>query len=210
MMRTVTFRLAAYETPLWATPNFSPGRYNGAGDGCTQYLSLHPMTPWGELLRNEDRRDRDQALLLRASIWAVKILLEEDPLEVTFDTATDLGITPVDLVSDDQSACRALAQSFREDDAGPRAFVAPSAALPGTRNLVLLDPFVALSYELSPVAPEDLPVAMVAQDGRCPEGLWNLVHYRGTPTIHSALDAWQSEDEFEFVEPPVSPATLTI
>ena len=24
-----SFRLAAYETPLWATPNFSAGRYNG-------------------------------------------------------------------------------------------------------------------------------------------------------------------------------------
>lgn len=210
MLQAVAFRLAAYETPLWATPNFSPGRYNAAGDGCTQYLSLHPMTPWGELLRNEDRRDRDQALLLRTPLWAVKILLEEDPFDVTFDTASDVGITAEDLVSDDHSACRALAQRFRQDAGGPRAFVAPSAALPGTRNLVLLDPFVALSYELSPVAPEDLPVAMVAQDGRCPDGLWNLVHYRGTPTIHPALDAWQSGEVFELVEPPVSFESLTI
>jgi RES domain-containing protein len=209
-MYTVTFRLAAYETPLWATPNFSGGRYNGAGDGCTQYLSLHPMTPWAELLRNEDRRDRGRALLLRAPLWAVKALLDEDPFDVTFDTASDLGITPEDLVSDDQAACRALAQRFREDSDGPRAFVAPSAALPGTRNLVLLDPFVALSYELSPVAPEDIPVAMAAQDGRCPEGLWDLVHYRSTLITHPALDAWHSGDEFEFMEPPVALAALTV
>jgi hypothetical protein len=74
-MYAVTFRLAAYETPLWATPNFSGGRYNGAGDGCTQYLSLHPMTPWAELLRNEDRRDRDRALLLRTPLWEVSAAL---------------------------------------------------------------------------------------------------------------------------------------
>jgi hypothetical protein len=209
-MHTVTFCLAAYETPLWATPNFTPGRYNGAGDGCTQYLSLHPMTPWAELLRNDDRKDRHRALLLRTPLWAVKVLLDEDPLEVTFGAAEDLGILPEDLVSDEQNACRALAQRFRDDADGPRAFVAPSAALPGTRNLVLLDPFVALSYELSPVAPEDLPVATAAQDGRCPEGLWDLVHFRDTATTHPALDSWRSGDDFEFAEPLVSLGALTI
>ena len=162
------------------------------------------MTPWAELLRNEDRTDRDRAIQLRAPLWAAKILLDEDPLEITFDTAAEVGVTPDDLVSDDQTACRALAQRFREDPQAPRAFVAPSAALPGTRNLVLLDPFVALSYELAPLASEDVPVAMAAQDGRCPEGLWDLVHYRSTPTIHPALDAWQSGDGFEFVEPEVA------
>ena len=60
-MQVVAFRLANYETPLWAVENFSAGRYNAAGSGFTQYLSLHPLTPWAELLRNEDRRTRDRA-----------------------------------------------------------------------------------------------------------------------------------------------------
>lgn len=143
-------------------------------------------------------------LQLRAPTLAVKILLEQDPPEITFGTAGDFGIVARDLVADDQTACRVLAQGFRDKAHGPRSFIAPSAALPGTGNLVLLDPFVALSYDMSPIAPEDLPVSIVAEDGRCPDGLWNLVHHRWTHTIHPALDAWQSGDEFEFVEPPVS------
>lgn len=202
-MRAVAFRLAAYETPLWATPNFSAGRYNTAGDGYTQYLSLHPMTPWAELLRNLDYRGRDRALTLRAPLWAIKIDLEEDPVALTFDTANDFELEPEALVSDDHAACRHLAQRFRDDFGGPRAFTAPSAALPGTTNLVLLDPFVATFFEMTPVAPEDLPTAMAAQDGRCPEGLWELVHYRLTGSSHPALAAWVLGEEFEFAEPAV-------
>jgi hypothetical protein len=206
----VTFRLAAYETPLWATPNFSAGRYNQARDGYTQYLSFHPMTPWAELLRNEDRRDADRALMLRVPLWAVRVDLEPETVELTFDNAGDFGLAAEDLVADDQTACRALAQGFRDDPTGPRALVVPSAALPGTRNLVLLDPSVAIGYEMRPVAPEDLPVAMAAQDGRCPDNLWTLVHYRGSPTPHAALDAWNNGDEFAFVEPDVTPVAPAV
>jgi RES domain-containing protein len=206
----VTFRLAAYETPLWATPNFSSGRYNDAGDGCTQYLSLHPMTPWAEVLRNQDRRTCDRALLLRAPLWAVKVELSEDPLEISFENAASLGLEPDDLVADDQSRCRDLARRFRADPDAPRTLAVPSAALPGTTNLVLLDPYVAASYQLVPIAPEDLPVAMAAQDGRCPEGLWDLVHYRDTPTPHPALAAWQDgEEELQFEEPSIDVDAIT-
>jgi hypothetical protein len=55
-MDLIAFRLANYETPMWAVKNFSAGRYNDADSGFTQYLSLHPLTPWAEILRNEDRR----------------------------------------------------------------------------------------------------------------------------------------------------------
>jgi hypothetical protein len=168
------------------------------------------MTPWAELLRMEDRRDRGRALMLRHPLWSVKILLEEDPLELTFESADDFGIAPEVLVADDHSPCQDLAQGFRSDRDGPRAFLAPSAALPGTVNLVLLDPFVAISFDMHPVAPEDLPVAMAAQDGRCPEHLWELVHYRGSPTPHPALEAWQADEDFEFVEPSVSLGGVTV
>lgn len=203
-----TFRLAAYETPLWATPNIVAGRYNDAGDGCTQYLSLHPMTPWAELLRKEDRQTRSRALQLRFPLWAIKVDLENEPLELTFDTARDWGLSPEDLVSDDHRPCRELAQALRTDPAAPHALLAPSAALPGTRNLVLLEPYVKASFELTPVAPEDLPVAMAAQDGRCPEQLWDFVHYRGAATTHPALSAWQDDEPYVFDEPPVVPESL--
>jgi RES domain-containing protein len=203
----VTFRLANYETPLWPVANFTAGRYNRAGTGPTQYLSLHPMTPWAELLRNEDRRTSDRALLLRYPLWAVRVLLDDDPMALTFDNADRFGLAPDDLVADDQSACQAFAEGQRASG-DLRVFVAPSAALPGTRNLVVLDPTVVTAYDAEPIGPEDFPTALAAQDGRCPEGLWTVVHYRDAGTPHPALDAWLSGDEFLFEEPPVTGASL--
>jgi RES domain-containing protein len=203
----VTFRLANYETPLWAIPNFSDGRFNRAGRGSTQYLSLHPMTPWAEVLRNEDRRTPDRALLPRYPLWAIRVILADDPLELTFGNAGDFGLEPKDLVSDAHGPCRALAEGFHSS--GPDALIAPSAALPGTRNLVILGERVAIRYEQVPLDQAvDVPTALAAQDGRCPEGLWRLVHYRDARTPHPALEAWRAGDEFEFTEPEVTAATL--
>jgi RES domain-containing protein len=205
---TTTFRLASYETPLWAGSNFTAGRYNRANADPTQYLSLHPMTPWAELLRNEDRRTRERAVLLRYPLWAIKVELADAPFELTFENAGEVGLAPEDLVSDDRLACQAFAAGQRGPDGGIQAFIAPSAALPFTRNLVILDPAVATFYEAKPVGIEDLPTAMAAQDGRCPESLWELVHYEGVETPHPALEAWRAGEEFVFREPEVDPAIL--
>jgi RES domain-containing protein len=199
-----TFRLAAYETPLWATENFAPGRYNHAGDGATQYLSLHPMTPWAELLRNQSRRTASAALQLRLPLWSIKVGLADPLTEIAFADAQTYGLRADDLVSDDQSACRGLARQLRSDPDGPRALLVPSAALPGTKNLVLLDPYVAISYVADPVAPEDLPTCMAAQDACCPDALWDLVHHHASRRMHAGLEAWYDSDPFEFTEPPVA------
>ena len=62
--------------------------------------------------------------------------------------------------------------------------------------------------EQAPIDGVDWPGTMTSQDGRCPEGLWSLVHYRVTGTRHPALDAWEHGDRFDFQEPAVSTATL--
>lgn len=206
----VAFRLANYETPLWPVANFSAGRYNRAGTGPTQYLSFHPMTPWAEILRYEDRRTRDDALLLRYPLWAIRVQLDDEPPELTFDTVGELGLGPDDLVADDHSPCQAFAEGQRATEGGIRAFIAPSAALPGTRNLVILDPAVVTAYDAEPIGFEDLPTAMAAQDGRCPEDLWTLVHYRGAGTPHPAYEAWLNGDDLVFDEPVVIATSLTV
>jgi RES domain len=202
----IAFRLANYETPLWAVENFAAGRYNDASVGFTQYLSLHPMTPWAELLRNEDRRTRERALMLRYPLWAIRVQLAEPPFVLGFDAARELGLRPGDLVSDDHRACRALARRWRSD--GQHAFLAPSAALPGTHNLVVLEPRVLVAYDQVPLDEVDWPGALAAQDGRCPEGLWERVRYRGTRGRHPALQAWERGEAYLFEEPPVSAASL--
>lgn len=205
-MELIAFRLANYETPLWAVENFSAGRYNDADSGYTQYLSLHPLTPWAELLRNEDRRDRERAVMMRYPLWAIRAQLAEDPFELTFGNAQDLGLGPEDLVADDHGPCRALANAFRAG--GPSAFTAPSAALPGTTNLVILEPRVLAPWHQVPLDDIDWPGSLTSQDGRCPEGLWNLVHYRDAGVKHAALEAWKLGQELVFEEPEVSTASL--
>jgi RES domain len=205
-MEVVAFRLANYETPLWSVENFAAGRYNAAGSGFTQYLSLHPLTPWAELLRNEDRRTRERAVLMRYPLWAIRVRLEDEPFELTFDNAVDLALTPGDLVDDDYGPCRAVADTFRSR--GPRSFTAPSAALPGTTNLIVLEPRVLVSWNQVPFDDIDWPGSMTSQDGRCPDGLWELVHYRAADIKHPGLDAWERGDTFEFAEPEVSSSAL--
>lgn len=206
MVEYVCFRLANYETPLWAVSNFTAGRYNHAGVGTTQYLSLHPMTPWAEILRNESRRTRDDAIAMRYPLWSIRVALADAPLALTFDSAQNYGLEPADLVADDQVACRALADAFRAG--GPASFIAPSAALPGTRNLIVLEPRVVVGYLIEPLDEIDWPTALASQGGRCPEGLWDVVHFTGAETPHAALDAWEQGEDFMFVEPEVAAESL--
>jgi RES domain-containing protein len=203
---SIVYRTAGYETPLWAVPNVSDGRYNTAGSVPTQYLSLHPMTPWAELLRNLDHRTAAEARSLRVEIWAIRITLREDPTEVTFDSAPDVGLAPEDLVADDQGPCRAAAAAMFSADIP--SFFAPSAALPGTTNLIVLQPAVVTDYHVDPVDPEDWPTAMLAQNGRCPEDLWNHVHYKHLLIEHPGLVAWRGGTDYEFEQPEVTAASL--
>ena len=206
MVEYVCFRLANYETPLWAVANFTAGRYNHAGVGTTQYLSLHPMTPWAEVLRNENRRTRDEAIAMRYPLWSIRVALADEPLALTFDSAQNYGLDPADLVADDQAACRALADAFRAG--GPSSFIAPSAALPGTQNLIVLEPRVVVGYLIEPFDEIDWPTALASQGGRCPEGLWDVVHFTGAETRHAALDAWQQGEDVTFVELEVTAESL--
>jgi hypothetical protein len=166
------------------------------------------MTPWAELLRYEDRRTRDRALLMRYPLWALKVTLEDAPLELSFDNAPDYGLQPEDLVADVQGPCQGLADQFRRD--GVNAFIAPSAALPGTRNLVVLGERVMIGFEHVPIDEVDLPTAMASQAGRCPEGLWGVTHYRATGTPHPAFDAWQLGEEYVFAEPEITGGSLVV
>ena len=205
-MEVVTFRLANYETPLWAVENFAAGRYNVAGSGFTQYLSLHPLTPWAELLRNEDRRTPQRAVLMRYPLWAIRAQLADEPLHLTFDNVVQLGVDPGALVADDFGPCQALAARLRAG--GTRAFTAPSAALPGTTNLIVLEPRVLVAYNQVPCDEIDWPGSMTGQEGRCPDGLWDMVHYRAAATRHPGLAAWERGEAFSFREPEVSAAAL--
>jgi hypothetical protein len=188
------FRVAAWRRPLRSEPSRLPGRFHAATDAeATQYLCLHPLGPWAEFLRAEDLRDTE---LVAQRVWVARVALEA-VTRVGFADATDHGLRPGDLVSDDHRACRRLAARLRAG--GASGLIVPSAALPGTENLVLFGPRVSSPWTLAALGPLDVPAGLTAHGARPPAGFERFVRYRGDP--HGGLEAWRAGEESVFVEP---------
>lgn len=200
MSRRVAYRIAAWDTPFWSLPNRREGRFNHAGKSTTQYLGLHPLAPWAEIARNEHRRERRELDELRLPIWAARLVLDGEPIEIGFDEAEDWGLAPEDLIADDRSACQLLGERFRRDPDLPDSLVVPSAALPGTENLVIFGPRVITSYLLEPIDQQDAPASLVAERSTLPAGLETRIRHFGMP--HAAFEAWREGRELTFEEPP--------
>lgn len=192
------FRVASWDTPLRANPNRQPGRWNDAGSGPTQYIALHPLATWAEYLRWHDLRSASEIAQLRLGVWAIRVIVD-DPLEVRFDTASTLGLQPEDLIADDWSACQLAAERLRADRAAPKVLQTPSAALPGARNIVILEPRVAIPYSFEPIDRIDLPTTLAAAGARPPQSILGLVRFRGQ--AHAEFDAWERGERFELIEP---------
>lgn len=192
----ICYRGATYATPLRAVAVSQPGRYNAADeDDPTQYMALHPLGPLAELMRRADLRTAEQVGGVRMRTWALEVPAEDLP-EITFDSADQFGITAEDLVSDDHRACQQLAGVLRGEISG---LIVPSAALPGTRNVVLFGPRVAAPYLIRPVSSLDIPASVTAEAGRPPTSLLSLVCFVGQ--LHPARAAWEQGTDFRFVEP---------
>jgi hypothetical protein len=120
----------------------------------------------------------------------------DDLPDISFDTADLYEIAPAELVSDDRTACHELADRLRRDTAGA---IVPSAALPGTNNVVLFGPRVAAPYLTQPVSSLDIPASITAEGGRPLSSLLSTVRFVGEP--HAALEAWKQGVSFRFQEP---------
>lgn len=196
-MRLTAFRLASWGRPLRTEASRVPGRFHAAADEePTQYLCLHPLGPWAEFLRAHDLREPEQVRMVSQRVWALRV--EVEPLaSVGFEQAGEFRLRPGDLVSDDHRACRRLARRVRE--AGAQGMVVPSAALPGTLNVVLFGARVSAPYLIDPLSPLDVPASITADGGRPPTGLAEAVRYRGD--LHRGLEAYKAGRPFSFQEP---------
>jgi RES domain-containing protein len=192
------FRVASWDTPLRVNPNRHAGRWNHAGAPATQYIALHPLGTWAEYLRWHGIRDAARARELRLGAWALRVFAEE-VLAVGFENARELGLRAEDLVGGDWAPCQAAAERLRRDRARPKALEVPSAALPGARNLVILEPRVAAPYMLEPLDAVDTPVTLAAAGAHPPASLLELVCHRGEE--HAELLAWRAGIPFRLVEP---------
>jgi len=192
----ICYRHASYATPLRSVPASQEGRFNSLGDDePTQYLTEHPLGPLAELMRHGDLRAPEQVAAVRARTWALEVAVE-GLLELTFESAPRWEISAEELVGDDPGPCRRLARRLRAEHPG---MIVPSAALPGTRSVVLFGPRVAAPYLTEPVSLLDVPASITAHGGRPPLALIERVRFFGE--AHWALAAWRAGASTRFVEP---------
>lgn len=183
MKSVEAYRLANWDTPLWANPNRREGRFGREGD-IVQYWALHPLTPWAEQLRFHGIRTVDEARELRLRPWVARVPLLDDAPIITFDTAEEHGVDPEVLINDDWGPCQAWAASLAVS-----AIVVPSAALPGTSNLVMFGPRVRSLFGVEPFDPAvDVPCTPYAQDATVIGDLLPFVRFRGS--AHADYEAW--------------------
>lgn len=194
------YRAAAYHTPLWIEPNVMDGRFNRKGKGPVQSFCEHPLGPLAEAVRRlPDGLDPSE---IRRPVWALR-LPDDMPVEtVGFQDAADVGLDPYALVCPPEGygECQQLGDTYLEQDDPPMLRV-PSAALPGTWNLIVFGQRVLAPYIPEPLDPLlDVPGAPVAVDARALDELVNMVRPLDQ-LAHAAYDAWDAGQEYTFVEP---------
>lgn len=111
-----------------------------------------------------------------------------DVEEISFDNCDVYGLTPDELVGDDYGPTQALAGELRK--AGVPGIRVPSAALPGTENLVLFGPRVLQPYLFAPVVPDEVPTGHLSDGARPPAEVGPFVRWFGHP--HAALEHWKT------------------
>lgn len=193
--RAIGFRIAAWDTPLRVSPNRSPGRFNHTSSPPTQYASLHPLTPWAEYIRNQGLQTPEELAEHRLRIWALRLDLSA-AAEVSFETAPSFGLEPWDLVGSDHGPCRDFADRLRAEASAPKTLIVPSAALPGTRNVVILGERVAIPYQWPALDEGDIPASIVAVGAQPPADLLPLVRHGDSP--HAEHDAWAAGRRYRF------------
>jgi RES domain len=193
----VAYRLASWRRPLRTEPSRVAGRFHrSTEDSPTQYLCLHPLGPWAEFLRATGLEGAEQLAVVRHRTWALRIDVS-GLVPIGFAEAGEHGLRPCDLVSDDLRACHRLADRLRA--AGVPGAIVPSAALPGTDNVVLFGERAAAPYLVEPLSAVDVPASLTADGGRPPLGLLERVRRRGA--AHAALEAWRAGVPYRLTEP---------
>ena len=192
----VAYRLSTYGNPLRTEPVRRAGRYHtGEDDSPTQYLCLHPLGPLAEFMRGNDLRLPEQVRHVRQRTWALRLEIDGLP-EISLATADEFGVDPGSLVAEDPTRCQELGGRLRRDVPG---IVVPSAALPGTRNVVLFGSRVGSPYLVDPISQVDVPASITAHAARPILSLLDVVRFKGEP--HAELQAFERGEEFDFEEP---------
>jgi hypothetical protein len=198
-MKLTVFRHAAYDSPWWAFPSSRAGRFHHAKSQTAQYLSLHPLGPAAEMLRHNlgPTGNPDDVVL---NLWTAVIEIEEEPVAVDFDDCATYGLTADELIGDDYTPTQALADTVRNN--GAAAMIVPSAALPGTHNLILFGVRVLHPYLAAPLTPEEVPTGHLSDGARPPAEVAPYVRWVGT--THTAAEQWKTTGSYDLFDDPTA------
>jgi RES domain-containing protein len=171
--------------PLWVNPNRRSGRWNIAGQDCTQYFALDVEAPMAELLRHEDLRTEEAASHYATTLWQLRVDEGAVVDYSTFELAERAGFPAEALVEDDWERCQAEARWLIGRGAG--ALLSPSAALPGSINLTVFGPRVPVPWRTEISLASTVPAQRLTT-GHPPLGLVTRVRYFGQ--AHPLLEAY--------------------
>jgi RES domain-containing protein len=170
----VVYRATTYDVPLWVSPNRRDGRWNLAGDGCTQYFCLDATAPHAEMIRGENLRTEAEVRTFRTILWQLRV--DEGAIVdySTFDKADAVGFEPAALVDDDHERCQVEAQRLKS--LGAQGVLSPSAALPGSINLTVFGARAPIAWTTTVSLASSIPVQRLSE-GSAPPGLVNQVRF---------------------------------
>lgn len=193
-MRLTVFRHAAYDSPWWAFPSARSGRFHRARTDTVQYLSLHPLGPAAEMLRHNvgPTGDPDDVVL---NLWTAVVDID-DVVAVDFDDCAGYGLSADELVGDDHGPTQTFAEAVR--NGGAAAMKVPSAALPGTHNLILFGVRLLNPFLREAISPEEVPTSHLTDAARAPAEVAAHVRWFGTP--HTALQQWKSTGTYDLFD----------
>lgn len=197
-MNLTVFRHASYDSPWWAFPSSRAGRFHRARSDTVQYLSLHPLGPAAEMLRHNlgPTGNPDDVVL---NLWAAVVDVD-DPIQVDFDDCARYGLTADELIGDDYTPTQALADAIR--NSGAAAMIVPSAALPGTHNLILFGVRVLNPFLGKPLTPEEVPTGHLTDGARPPVEVAPHVRWFGAP--HNAAEQWKTTGKYDPFDDPIA------
>lgn len=197
-MKLTVFRHASYDSPWWALPGPRTGRFHRAGNDTVQYLSLHPLGPAAEMLRHTvgPQGDPDDLLL---NLWVAVVDVDE-VVRVGFGDCAGYGLTPDELVGDDYTRTQALAEAVR--DGGAAAMIVPSAALPGTENLIVFGARVLHPFLATPIVAEEIPTGHLSDAAAAPAEVAPYVRWLGRP--HRAVQQWEATGTYDPFDDPLA------
>lgn len=197
-MRFTVFRHAAYDTPWRALPSPGQGRFHRPGQDIVQYLGLHPLGPAAEMLRHNLGPDGDPDDVL-LNLWTATVDVDEVTW-IDFDDCAAHGITVDELVGDDYQPTQALAAAVL--GSGSTAMVAPSAALPGTHNLMLFGVRFLHPYLWKPLMNDEIPTGHLTDGARPPAEV--AAHVRWLGAAHMAAEQWKATGTYDLFKDPVA------